>query len=65
MVVAMGFPFGGGVTGPGGLCSCHRSERVFDSLPEQVFVVKDYFEQLFYEQVFDLSPEHLYAHTHV
>jgi hypothetical protein len=25
--------------GPGGLCGCHRSERVFVSLPEQVFGV--------------------------
>jgi len=36
---------------------------VFDSLPEQVFVVKYLFEHLFYEQVFDLLGEHLYADT--
>jgi repressor LexA len=34
---------------------------VFDSLPEQVFVVKYLSEHLFYEQVFDLLGEHLYA----
>jgi len=34
---------------------------VFDSLPEQVFVVKYLPEHLFYEQVFDLLGEHLYA----
>jgi repressor LexA len=34
---------------------------VFDSLPEQVFVVKHSPERLFYEQVFDLLGEHLYA----
>jgi hypothetical protein len=34
-------------------------------LPEQVFGVKHLPERLFYEQVFDPSPEHLYAHTHV
>jgi repressor LexA len=34
---------------------------VFDSLPEQVFVVKYLPEHLFYEQVFDLEGEHLYA----
>jgi repressor LexA len=36
---------------------------VFDSLPEQVFVVKHHPERLFYEQVFDLEGEHLYART--
>jgi len=36
---------------------------VFDSLPEQVFVVKYLCEHLFYEQVFDLLGEHLYADT--
>jgi repressor LexA len=36
---------------------------VFDSLPEQVFVVKYLSEHLFYEQVFDLLGEHLYADT--
>jgi repressor LexA len=36
---------------------------VFDSLPEQVFVVKYLSEHLFYEQVFDLLGEHLYAET--
>ena len=36
---------------------------MFDSLPEQVFVVKYLFEHLFYEQVFDLLGEHLYAKT--
>ena len=35
---------------------------MFDSLPEQVFVVKHLPEHLFYEQVFDLEGEHLYAH---
>jgi hypothetical protein len=30
-------------------------------LPEQVFVVKHPPERLFYEQVFDLEGEHLYA----
>ena len=34
---------------------------MFDSLPEQVFVVKHSPERLFYEQVFDLLGEHLYA----
>lgn len=34
---------------------------MFDSLPEQVFVVKYLSEHLFYEQVFDLLGEHLYA----
>jgi len=34
---------------------------VFYSLPEQVFVVKYLPEHLFYEQVFDLLGEHLYA----
>lgn len=34
---------------------------MFDSLPEQVFVVKYLPEHLFYEQVFDLLGEHLYA----
>jgi repressor LexA len=34
---------------------------VFYSLPEQVFVVKYLSEHLFYEQVFDLLGEHLYA----
>ena len=34
---------------------------MFDSLPEQVFVVKHPLERLFYEQVFDLLGEHLYA----
>jgi repressor LexA len=34
---------------------------VFDSLPEQAFVVKHLSEHLFYEQVFDLEGEHLYA----
>ena len=34
---------------------------MFDSLPEQVFVVKHPPERLFYEQVFDLEGEHLYA----
>lgn len=34
---------------------------MFDSLPEQVFVVKHHPERLFYEQVFDLKGEHLYA----
>jgi repressor LexA len=32
-------------------------------LPEQVFVVKHPPERLFYEQVFDLQGEHLYART--
>lgn len=36
---------------------------MFDSLPEQVFVVKYLSEHLFYEQVFDLLGEHLYAET--
>ncbi len=36
---------------------------MFDSLPEQVFVVKYLPEHLFYEQVFDLLGEHLYART--
>ena len=36
---------------------------MFDSLPEQVFVVKYPPERLFYEQVFDLQGEHLYART--
>ncbi len=36
---------------------------MFDSLPEQVFVVKYLSEHLFYEQVFDLLGEHLYADT--
>ncbi len=36
---------------------------MFDSLPEQVFVVKHHPERLFYEQVFDLEGEHLYART--
>ena len=36
---------------------------MFDSLPEQVFVVKYLSEHLFYEQVFDLLGEHLYAKT--
>lgn len=48
---------------PGGLCGCHRSERVFVSLPEHVFVVNPLDEHLFHEQVFDLNPEHLYART--
>lgn len=34
---------------------------MFYSLPEQVFVVKYLPEHLFYEQVFDLLGEHLYA----
>jgi len=34
---------------------------VFYSLPKQVFVVKYLSEHLFYEQVFDLLGEHLYA----
>lgn len=34
---------------------------MFDSLPEQMFVVKHFHEHLFYEQVFDLLGEHLYA----
>jgi hypothetical protein len=51
--------------GPGGLCGCHRSERVFVSLPEQVFGVNPLAEHLFHEQVFDLTSEHLYAHPHV
>ena len=38
---------------------------MFDSLTEQVFDVKDSFEQAFSEQVFDLRGEHLYAHPHV
>jgi repressor LexA len=36
---------------------------VFYSLTEQVFVVKYLSEHLFYEQVFDLLGEHLYADT--
>ena len=36
---------------------------MFYSLPEQVFVVKHLPEHLFYEQVFDLLGEHLYART--
>lgn len=51
--------------GPGGPCGFHRNERVFDSLPEQVFGVNPQNEHLFPEQVFDLSPEHLYAPPHV
>jgi hypothetical protein len=51
--------------GPGGLCGGHRNERVFVSLPEQVFGVNPQDEHLFHEQVFDLNPEHLYAHSHV
>jgi hypothetical protein len=65
MVVAMGCPFRGRVTGPGGLCSWHRSERVFDSFTEQVFGVKDLSEHSFSEQVFDPEGEHLYALHHV
>jgi len=40
----------------------HRSERVFVSFSEQVFGCQGFTEHLFYEQVFDLSNEHLYAH---
>jgi hypothetical protein len=65
MVVAMGCPFRGRYLGPGGLCSGHRSERVFDSFTEQVFGVKGFAEHLFSEQVFDLEGEHLYALHHV
>lgn len=36
---------------------------MFYSLTEQVFVVKYFSEHLFYEQVFDLLGEHLYAGT--
>jgi hypothetical protein len=46
-------------------CEIHRNERVFDSLPEHVFVVNPLGEQLFSEQVFDPDGEHLYALPHV
>jgi hypothetical protein len=38
---------------------------VFVSLPEHLFGVNPLDEQLFSEQVFDPSHEHLYAHPHV
>ena len=65
MVEAMGFPFFMGLWGPGGLCDVHRSEQVFYSLHEQVFGVKEFFEQAFSEQMFDLRGEHLYAFPYV
>lgn len=61
MVVAMGDFLSKWEKRPKGRCSGNRSERVFYSLPEQVFVVKHFTEQMFCEQVFDLLSEHLYA----
>lgn len=65
MVVVMGFPFVYGVLGAGRLCDGNCNEQVFYSLPEQVFGVKEFFEQAFSEQMFAFPSEHLYDLTHV
>jgi|LakMenEpi03Aug12_release.lakeMendotaPanAssembly.Ray.scaffolds.fasta_scaffold1492808_2 hypothetical protein len=51
--------------GAGLVCISDRSERVFDSFPEQVFVVKPFPEHLFHEQMFAFSHERMYDLPHV
>ena len=51
--------------GAGLVCISDRSERVFDSFPEQVFVVKTFPEHLFHEQMFAFPYERMYDLPHV
>ena len=51
--------------GLGGYVGSDRSERVFDSFPEHLFVVKSFGEHLFHEQMFAFSRERMYDLPHV
>jgi hypothetical protein len=53
------------VVGLGGYVGSDRSERVFDSFPEHLFVVKTFPEHLFHEQMFALSHERMYDSPYV